>query len=58
MVDRELAALYKIDTKLLKRQVKRNIERFRADFMFQLNKKEVENWRCQIGTSNLSDKMG
>ena len=39
------------------RAVRRNIERFPADFMFELTKKELENWRCQFGTSN-SDKMG
>ncbi len=58
MLDRDLAELYGVETKYLKRQVKRNIERFPADFMFELTKEEFENWRCQIGTSNLGDKMG
>lgn len=58
MLDRDLAELYQIETKYLKRQVKRNIERFPDDFMFELSEVEFENWRCQFGTSNLSDKMG
>ena len=58
MIDRNLATLYGVETKVLKRQVKRNIERFPDDFMFELTKTELENWRCQFGTSNSSDKMG
>ena len=58
MLDRDLAQLYGVETKYLKRQVKRNIERFPEDFIFELNKKEFENWRSQFGTSNSSDKMG
>jgi phage regulator Rha-like protein len=58
MIDRDLAELYGVETKQLKRQVKRNINRFPSDFMFELNKKELENWRSQNGTSNFSDKMG
>jgi phage regulator Rha-like protein len=58
MIDRDLAGLYGVETKQLKRQVKRNIKRFPPDFMFELNKKEFEHWRSQIGTSNVSDKMG
>ncbi|MEN8233018.1 MAG: ORF6N domain-containing protein [Thermodesulfobacteriota bacterium] len=57
MVDRDLAELYGVETKQLKRAVRRNIDRFPSDFMFELNKKELEDWRCQIGTSN-SIKMG
>ena len=57
MLDRDLAELYGVETKQLKRQVNRNIERFPEDFMFELTKEELENWRCQTGTSN-SDKMG
>jgi len=52
MIDRDLAELYDVETKNLKRQVKRNIDRFPEDFMFEMNDKELENWRCQIGTSN------
>jgi hypothetical protein len=58
MVDRDLAILYGVETKQLKRQVNRNIERFPKDFMFEMNKEEFENWRSQFGTSNSSDKMG
>ena len=43
MLDRDLAELYQVDTKQLKRQVKRNIERFPDDFMFEMNKEEFEN---------------
>ena len=57
MVDRDLAELYGIETKVLNQAVKRNIERFPKDFMFQLNVKEFENWRSQTVTSN-SEKMG
>tara|TARA_A100001015_G_scaffold197409_1_gene220109 strand:- start:473 stop:1096 length:624 start_codon:yes stop_codon:yes gene_type:complete len=57
MLDRDLAELYQVETKYLKRQVNRNAERFPSDFMFQLTKEEFENWRCQNVTSN-SDKMG
>lgn len=50
MLDRDLAGLYGVETKYLNRQVKRNIERFPDDFMFQLTKEEC--LRCQIGTLN------
>lgn len=56
MLDRDLAVLYQVETSQLKRAVRRNIERFPADFMFELSKEELENWRRQFGTSN--DKMG
>jgi len=52
MLDRDLAVLYDVETKYLKRQVKRNIERFPEDFMFQLTKDEFNNLRSQIGTSS------
>ena len=57
MLDRDLAGLYAVKVKYLKRQVKRNGDRFPEDFMFQLSKEEFENWRCQFVTSK-SDKMG
>jgi hypothetical protein len=57
MIDRDLAALYEVETGQLKRAVRRNIDRFPDDFMFELTKKELKNWRCQFGISN-SDKMG
>lgn len=52
MLDFDLASLYGVETKVLNRQVKRNIERFPEDFMFQLNNQELTNLRCQIGTSS------
>ncbi len=57
MIDRDLAVLYGVETKVLKQAVKRNIERFPEDFMFEMTKEEFENWRSQIATSN-SNKMG
>ena len=52
MLDEDLAELYEVLTKHLKRQVRRNIDRFPDDFMFELTKEEFENLRSQIGTSN------
>jgi len=52
MLDRDLAELYEVETKQLKRAVRRNIDRFPPDFMFELTKTELENWRCQFGTSS------
>lgn len=57
MLDSDLAGLYEVETKMLKRAVRRNIERFPDDFMFELTKEELENWRYQFGTSN-KEKMG
>lgn len=51
MFDKDLANLYGVETKTLNRAVKRNIDRFPSDFMFQLNKKEIEIFsRYQFGT--------
>ena len=58
MLDRDLATLYGVETKRLKEAVRRNIERFSKDFMFEMTKEEFINWRTQFATSNLSDKMG
>ena len=58
MLDRDLAKLYGVATKVFNQAVKRNIRRFPDDFMFQLNKEEFEDWRSQIVTSNISAKMG
>ena len=52
MLDRDLAELYGVETGQLKRAVRRNIDRFPEDFMFELSKEELENLRCQIGTSS------
>jgi hypothetical protein len=57
MLDRDLADLYGVETKHLKQAVKRNVERFPDDFMFQLTREELENWRSQFVTSK-ADKMG
>ncbi len=50
MLDRDLAELYGVETRQLKRAVKRNIKRFPKDFMFEFTKEELENLRCQFGT--------
>ena len=52
MLDMDLAQLYGVETKQLKRAVSRNIDRFPVDFMFKLSTAEFENLRCQIGTSS------
>ena len=57
LLDRDLAKLYEVETKVLKQAVRRNIRRFPSDFMFELSKEEFEDWRSQFVTSN-SDKMG
>lgn len=57
MIDRDLAELYGVSTKSLKQTVRRNMERFPADFMFEMTEEEFTNWRSQFVTSN-SDLMG
>lgn len=57
MLDRDLAMMYGVPTKVLNQAVKRNRGRFPEDFMFQLTKKEFEKWRSQFVTSK-SEKMG
>ncbi|GMT43138.1 MAG: DNA-binding protein [bacterium] len=52
MLDADLAKLYGVETKMLMRAVKRNIDRFPADFMVRLDKEEFENLRFQFGTSS------
>ncbi len=52
MLDRDLAELYGVETKILKQQVKRNIDRFPDDFMFQLSKDEFTDLRSQFVTSS------
>lgn len=52
MIDRDLAEMYGVETAQLNRQVKRNIERFPDDFMFQLTKDEFEILKCQNGISS------
>ena len=59
MLDRDIAELYGVETKVLNQAVSRNIERFPEEFRFQMSEQEFGNWRSQIVTSNLSgDKMG
>lgn len=58
MLDRDIAALYGVETRVLNQAVKRNEERFPAgEFCFQLNNDEFNNWKSQIVISNY-DKMG
>ena len=52
MLDKDLAELYSVQTKLLKQAVRRNIDRFPADFMFELTREEFDNLRSQIVTSS------
>ena len=52
MLDMDLAKLYEVKTSQLTRQVRRNIERFPDDFMFQLTKDELKNLMCQNGISS------
>ena len=53
MLDRDLAELYDVETKALNQAVKRNIDRFPEDFMFQLSYKEFTDLKSQIVTSSL-----
>jgi hypothetical protein len=57
MLDRDLAVLYGISTKVLKQAVRRNIDRFPDDFMFVLSSAEFQNWRSQFVTSK-ADRVG
>ena len=52
MLDSDLAELYEVETKQLKRAVRRNIKRFPDDFMFEMTETEFSNLRSQFGTSN------
>ena len=57
MIDRDLAELYGVETRVLNQAVRRNIDRFPSDFMFQLNKQETSIWKSQIVMST-ADKKG
>ena len=57
LIDRDLANLYGVETRILNQAVKRNLKRFPDDFMFQMTKEEFEIWKSQIVISN-SDRMG
>ena len=52
MLDKDIALLFGVDTRTLNQAVKRNIERFPDDFMFQLTKEEFVNWKSQFVISN------
>jgi hypothetical protein len=51
MIDRDLAVIYEVETRVLNQAVRRNLQRFPYDFMFQLDQVEFENWISQIVTS-------
>ena len=53
MLDQDLAELYGVQTAQLKRAVRRNMDRFTDDFMFELSKSKLDDLRCQIDTSKL-----
>ena len=57
MLDKDLAELYQVETRVLNQAIRRNSSRFPKDFMFQLTQKEFEDWKSQIVISN-SQKMG
>lgn len=57
MLDRDLAEIYQVETRVLNQAVKRNIDRFPEAFRFQLTEQEFEDWKSQIVMSD-SDKMG
>ncbi len=50
MLDYDLAEMYQVETKNLKRSVRRNIDRFPNDFMFELTKEEYDSLRCNFST--------
>ena len=52
MLDKDLAKLYGVETKVLNQAVKRNINRFPEDFMFQITKDEYDGLKCHFGISN------
>jgi len=57
MLDRDLAKLYEVETRVLNQAVRRNEKRFPEDFMFLMSKEEIDEWKSQIVISK-SDKMG
>ena len=57
MIDRDLAEMYGVETRTLNQAVKRNVDRFPEDFMFQLTDEETQNWKSQIVITNYV-KMG
>ena len=57
MIDRDIAELYGVETKVLNQAVKRNITRFPEEFMFQLTRDEIDNLKSQIVTSRETDSV-
>lgn len=57
MIDRDLAELYGVETRILNQAVRRNKKRFPEDFMFQMTGEEIQDWKSQIVISN-REKMG
>lgn len=57
MLDRDLAEMYGVETRVLNQAVKRNLKRFPSDFMFQMRETEFLNWKSQFVISN-NQKMG
>ena len=51
MLDRDLAELYGVETRILNQAVKRNIARFPDDFMFEMSRQELEQWRDEFATT-------
>src|SRR6267378_601872 len=58
LLDADLTALYGVETRVLNQAVKRNRERFPADFIFRLSAKELESWRSHVVMSNPGARMG
>jgi ORF6N domain len=58
LLDRDLAVLYQVESRVLIQAVKRNIGRFRSDFMLQLSAEEQDRWRSQFVMSNPSARIG
>lgn len=57
MLDRDLATIYNVETKVLNQAVKRNIKRFPNHFMFQLSESEWNDWKSQFVTSNFMSEQ-
>lgn len=57
MLDKDLAKLYGVETKVLKQSDKRNIQRFPKDFMFEMTREKLEDWRSHFVTSNPNSTM-
>lgn len=57
MIDRDLAELYGVETRVLNQAVKRKAKRFPEDFMFQLTNEELQNWKSQVVITD-SEKIG